>query len=411
MIEQNSGKVKNKIAKVLSTSYVKFSLPHSKYLKEMVTGTLASMSLNLSEIARSLKEATSVKHVEKRLQRNTSECRGIMQVANERSMKEAKREIDRETYIYLDGGDITYSQATSYSNMTTVYDGSTKRLRPGYLLNLVVYRDKRGEVTPICLDMFHRLVGYKSDNDETYKTIDKVTAALGEGKGIWTLDRGYDNFEIMKHIMSKGCSFLVRLTSKRNLFYKGESVPVKKLCDGINRRYGFNGGHYGYRKCYVGKLEVTLIYFVNKRGNYLMLLHSGHIGKSSSAKFAIEAYFKRWGIEEAYKFIKQSFGIEKAQVRKFEGIRNLMGIVHFAWQVLKEISGDRELKMVTEAASKQIKKGVVCFCFYRIVNGIKKIFSFCKELYRYRQRSKRKHPHFFTLEDYLNKYDNKYSLC
>ncbi|MDR2400582.1 MAG: hypothetical protein LBD73_02895 [Deferribacteraceae bacterium] len=48
------------------------------------------MSLNLSEIARNLKEETGVKHVEKRLQRNTSGCSGIIQAAGERSMWEAR---------------------------------------------------------------------------------------------------------------------------------------------------------------------------------------------------------------------------------------------------------------------------------------------------------------------------------
>jgi hypothetical protein len=47
------------------------------------------MSLNLSEIARNLKEATGVKHVEKRLQRNTSGSSGIIQASGERSMREA----------------------------------------------------------------------------------------------------------------------------------------------------------------------------------------------------------------------------------------------------------------------------------------------------------------------------------
>lgn len=410
MIEHNSEKVKNKISKVLESSFSIFSLPQIKYLKEMVAGTLASRSLNLSGIARSLKEKTGMKHVVKRLLRNTSECRGIMEAANERSIKEAKRGIGKDTYIYLDGGDITYSQATSYSNMTTVRDGSTGAYKPGYLLNLAVYKDEYGEVTPVYLDMFHRLGEYKSDNDETYKAIDKVTEALGEGKGIWTLDRGYDTLGIMEYIASKGGRFLVRLTNKRHLLYGGKNIPVKQLRHMINRRYKFKGGSYGYKKCYMEGLEVTLIYFVNKNGNDLMLLHSGHIRKQAVANRAIGAYFNRWGVEEAYKFIKQTFGIEKAQVRKFEGIRNLLGIAHFAWQVLKETAKDRELKMITERASEQVKKGTVSFCFYRIASGIKKIFSFCRELYRFRYKKKPKNTPLFTLEDYLCKYENAYAL-
>jgi hypothetical protein len=82
---------------------------------------------------------------------------------------------------------------------------------------------------------------------------------------------------------------------------------------------------------------------------------------------------------------------------------------------LASLEGDshrqRVKKMETEGAFGQVKRGTASFCFYRIVNGIKKIFSFCKELYRFRENKKRKHPHFFTLEDYLNKYEDKFPLC
>jgi hypothetical protein len=64
-------------------------------------------------------------------------------MANERSLIEAQREMCKDAYLYLDGGDITYSQAESYSSMSLVRDGSTGKLKEGYLLNLVVYKDKK----------------------------------------------------------------------------------------------------------------------------------------------------------------------------------------------------------------------------------------------------------------------------
>jgi hypothetical protein len=257
--------------------------------------------------------------------------------------------------------------------------------------------------------MYHRLEGYESDNAESYKVLDKVMSVIG-GRGIWTMDRGYDNQEIMRYITDKGGRFLIRLTSKRNLIYRGKSVAVRELSKGITRRYIFGNSRYGYRKCYLGDMPVTLIYFVMNNVD-LMLLHSGHIGKSVIAKRAIDGYFNRWGVEERYKFIKQSFGIERAQVKKFEGIRNLLGIVQLAWQVLKEVSKDEELKLITERGAQKTSKRRVFFCFYGIARGIQKIFNSCKELYRFRHKKKRKHPIFFSLEDYFNKYDDNYALC
>jgi hypothetical protein len=128
----------------------------------MTSGVLSARSLNLTEVGRALKERIGIKHTEKRLQRNTAASEGIIEMANERSLIEAEREMCKDVYLYLDGGDITYSQAESYSNMSLVRDGSTGKLKEGYL-NLVVYKYKNREVTPVFLDMYHRLEGYESD--------------------------------------------------------------------------------------------------------------------------------------------------------------------------------------------------------------------------------------------------------
>jgi hypothetical protein len=62
----------------------------------------------------------------------------------------------------------------------------------------VVYKDENREVTLVFLDIYHRLEGYESDNAETYKVLDKVMGVI-ESKGIWTMDRGYNNHEIMRY--------------------------------------------------------------------------------------------------------------------------------------------------------------------------------------------------------------------
>jgi hypothetical protein len=398
MIEHNSKKVKGIIKRTVNSLPGSLGLPKIKFLYEMVGGVIASGSMMLSDIGRALKERIDIKHTEKRLQRNVSRSGEVLEYCNQMGLEAAGKRIKPDTYLYIDGGDLTYSQAESYEKMGHVHDGSTGKIKMGYPLNMAVYKNERGEVIPVYLEMFHRQDGYLSDNVQTLGLIERLMREC-KGKGIFVMDRGYDSKRVMRYIMDRGGRFIIRQTGRRDLYVGDKKVSASELSDAINCRYEHRNGRYGYKKCYLENYPVTLILY--RRGKQsMMLLCSGHISRSREAAASINGYFNRWGIEEGYKFIKQRFGIEKALVKKVESIKCLLGVIHLAWRVLAEIAEDEELKYEIERKARIIDRKGVKFLYYRIAKGVSAIFSLCKEFYRFRRKGRKVHVQP-TIEDFL----------
>jgi len=405
MIAEQTEKVKRKIKSVVTKVSGDLSKPKRKFMLEMLTGSLSTQSSNLTSIARSLKEDTDIKHTSKRIHRHISTSGEFLDIANKYTLHSCQSLISDETLICLDGGDISYIQAVSYEYMSIVHDGSSGKRRLGYPLNMVICRNGDSAPFPVMLEIFNRHIDYTSDNTYTLNLINRFMRIHGN-KGIWTMDRGYDSKLIMNYILECGGKFNIRQKGNRHLLVNGLKKSVSDIASGITRRYRHNGGSLGYKKCYMENYPVTLIYY--KYGNTdLMLLNSGHITKKRLACHRIDGYLRRWGVEESYRFIKQSFGLERCCIRKFAGIKCLLGIILLAWKILEDVSGDEEVRLIVEKAAKACKKKVI-FYFYRIINGIKNILSLCKEMYRFRKRRQR-YEHL-TIEYFLRKY-NEFSLC
>lgn len=110
-------------------------------------------------------------------------------------------------------------------------------------------------------------------------------------------------------------------------------------------------------------------------------------------KRRIRGYFRRWGVEESYRFEKQGFGIEKATVRKFSRIQTLIGLTLLSWLLLTKINEAPKLKAVVLKKAKMEKnkrKHQPKFIYYRLLKGVQNLFKGVVELFRFRWRRKRK---------------------
>ena len=116
-------------------------------------------------------------------------------------------------------------------------------------------------------------------------------------------------------------------------------------------------------------MPITVVY--HQKTSDITLLCSGHLSKKE-AEQSIYRYFKRWSIEDSYRFMKQTFGLETAQISNFNGIKNISAIALFAWYILKCIEHDEELEYITMKEAKYNKKKKVKFKYYRLAEGIKK---------------------------------------
>ncbi|MGD2089675.1 MAG: transposase [Candidatus Aminicenantes bacterium] len=396
IISQSRSKVKCKVLRIVDRLKSDLSKPLLKFVSEMVLGMLMTGSCNINLIAAHLKEQIAVKDTIKRLHRMLLKGKVLLKLANVLSLEEALKKIDKDTIFALDGGDITHQYGEKFEKSTYVKDGSSKKgeLRLGYWLNQISgYNPGSGETFPILLYIYSTLEkGFKSANIETFKIVDHFLEKIGK-IGLWVVDRGYDSGRILSYFLSKELDFMVRMTKSRDVMFKGKSVNIWKRALLMNRRYSYNShGRFGSCKVKL-KLEgkeykLTLICYKDDRNKEPMIfLTNGWVKKVKELKRRILGYFRRWGVEECYRFEKQGFGIEKSKTRNYARINGLLGLTILSWLVLIKVNNHGSLKeaVLKEARmEKDSLKDRPKFIYYRLLRGLQNMFSGIQRLFCFR---------------------------
>jgi len=418
MISETVENVKGKIRKIVHDLNEHISKPQQKYLLEIIPGCFATGSLNLTAISGYLSEKTKVKHTLKRLQRNTENYSSLLKISNLYNIHSCYEETikDERVLISVDEGDLVHDYGKSFELISKVRDGSSKkkRINNGYFLNhAVCYSLSSKRVLPLYLDIYSSISpDFKSANNETIKLLATIEKKFKD-KGIFVMDRGYDAGVILEYLYEKDLSFIIRSVGNRHVTYRGNNVLVSKLCKSvINKRYKKHSFSYGYAKCYYKGHPITVISAKGaEKDNYVYLLCEGHIKKSKEAFFRVKSYFKRWKIEESFRFMKQQLGIERCLVRKFKSIKTMLGIVSFCWNLLSRIESDRllagELERMSRREKYNTKNKTVCkFMHYRISDGIRNmLLSYNNKLFEFRgKKYKSDMVYYMKIPYYLERY-------
>ena len=322
----------------------------------------------------------------------------LLPLINRLCLRQAKRWVTGETIFALDSGDITHVYGDQFDSITHVKDGSTGKIINGHNLNQVTGYDTEKKFTfPLLMDVYSTVrEGFESANKEAWKLVRQVVKAFGTA-GLWVMDRGYDSKGHFREWYRLGIDFIVRARKTRDVWVRGIKQNILDAALIINRRHNYKKrGRFGYCKVMIpvsrnGKSEFlpfTLIVFKDKRNKGIIIfITNGHIRSSKVIRERITAYFRRWSIEEAYRFEKQGFGIEKATVRKFSRIQTLVGLSLLSWAVLARISERERLKAVviqSAAMEKVKKKDRPRFMYYQLLKGIQRMFRGTGRLFHFR---------------------------
>ena len=397
MISQNQQKVKKEITRIVQKAGKSLAVPERKFVLEMMTGMLATDQCNLTRIAAVLKEGITIKNTLKRLQRMLSHEQ-ILEAANHLSLQAAADKVTDETVLALDDGDLTHQYGRAFENQAYVRDGSAKDLKPGYYLNQVSgYNQSSGETFPILLDMFSmKESGFLSKTNEALEMIKRVTDKVGK-KGLWVADREYDNGRVLECFLQEELTFMVRMKEVRDIWIKGQKRNIREVAEGVNRRVNFNNyARFGVVKATLQlksrEYQVTLVSYKDRRNkDIVMFLTSGWVKSTIELKRRIRGYFKRWGVEECYRFEKQGFGIEKATVRRYGSIKTLLGLSLLSWLALIRINENPNLKAEVQKAArmeKNKKKHQPKFVYYRLLQGVKNVLAGVKRMFLFRYKRK-----------------------
>jgi len=377
------------------------------FIFDMIYGLIASSSCHLSEIARSLNEDISLRALVKRLCRNLDEFNNGKEIVSsyedienktifENYEKEIKGKIDEDTVFCFDPGDLTKKYTTKFEGIDIIKDGSTGEYAPEYHMIEVAGLSKK-EKLPI--PVYTRLFSaqeeeFKSVNDEYLKAIEYLGKKYDK-KGIFALDRGFDDKKYFKKFVSLGLDFVIRMKKNRDIANADSGIVenIKKKAKRVKMKWSYKyknkkgitkTAYTGYMKITIPSLEGMTFYLVVIKSedfpnDPMMLLTNLNPENEEFTKIVNKVYIRRWKIEEYFRFKKQQFGFEKELVRSLNSIRTLNVILTIVIGFIGVFSDNQkqiQYLAVFEASESLRKNEEIVLVFYAVERGLKKIFQY-----------------------------------
>ena len=371
----------------------RFSKPQGRFMGQMLFGIQAAQDVKLSQIGRALGEKIALKKTEERLSRHLA-LPGMGQKVNEVVAADAARRVRPNMLIVIDPTDIRKPYAEKMPYLATVRDGSTGELVPGYWSCVAVACEPdRRRVIPLHQRLWSaEAPDFGSENAQILAVIDTVRAAVGD-RGVYVMDRGGDRINLFKPFLDRKMRFIVRLVGDRDLKFRGRLRKAEDLARGCPVRYAErlvreeNGKErslhleYGFRRVRLpGREEIFYLVVVRGLGEKpLMLLTNVDLKPSrSSLWFVVSGYFARWMVEEAIRFIKQSYRLEDLRVLDYERLKNLVALTLAAAYFAAVWLGEKlQLTVLARRVAKLAKRffGIPEFHYYALSDGLRVLLS------------------------------------
>ena len=379
------------------------SKPDKKFTADMVYGTLASQSCLLTDVVDQLHEDSKKVNSVERLTRHLS--KGIPCNLLKSYLAYVRKYVPDEPVIHIDDSDIIKPDGREFEALGLVRDGSkstdTKNVyEKGYHVTEACVLTTDSHPVSIFSEIHSsQEKSFTSINDVTFAAMERGAALLG--KATFVLDRGYDDNKMFQKLDALKQDYVIRLTTKRVLFFHGRRVPATQL---RNQRKGkiktpliYRGKEHNAYLSHV-KVQITAakkdIYLVLVYGitEHPMMLATNKVIRSKEDVIKVaKTYFSRWRIEEYFRCKKQMFQLENFRVRKLTAINALNFYITLCMAFLAHISMKSETNVLKVSIIKTAApiKEKVYFCYYRLAKGICGILSYAKEGVRLWFRTKR----------------------
>lgn len=414
----------NKFANQLKEFFVDFGLkvsrklhkPEIKFINDMIFGIASSKSIHLSNIARSLKETISIKEIVDRLSYNLDKLNNEIVWKNYRN--DIRNQIDKDTLFNLDDSDVIKPYGKHFESLCEVKDGSSKdnKIEKGYPVTEIVAVTKNNSHPISVYSNIYSTIksGFKSANIQTDNALDIIYSSFGN-IGTVVMDRGYDDNKRMNYFLEKNWNFIIRGKGNRKVTYQGREYNVLEFADKykgkinikvhlkrktVNRKSSyFKVKLRGVKK----PIYLVIVYF---KGDPAIFYTNRNLTCKKDVVKVVSDYFKRWRIEEYFKFKKTEFGFENFRVRSLKRINSLntllsMTINAIAFQCEKK----SQLSYAILENAKAIKE-IVYFNYYRIANGIYILLSNLKTGIKdlFSPKNKEKQLQLFSIFDTLENF-------
>ena len=206
--------------------------PDIKFAADMIYGILASGSCHLTDIVDQLHEKTQKVNSVERLTKHLN--KGVPSDQLLSYLKYIRTLAPKNPVIHIDDSDVVKPDGYKFESLGYVRDGSKSS-------DIKTVYSKGYHVTEACVltksnhpvSLFSEIHSSKeknftSINDITFDAIERGAKLFG--KATFVMDRGYDDNKIFIKFDELNQDYVIRLTKKRKVFYKGKFIPVTELC-------------------------------------------------------------------------------------------------------------------------------------------------------------------------------------
>lgn len=389
--------MKEKITKFSKEISKDLSLPNCKFVLDMTYGLISSSSSFLTEIARSLKEKTSLKKVVERLSNRLANFdKEKRDAVWNNYINEVQDKIDKNTVFCFDPGDLGKKNSKKLENLDLIKDGSTGEFINGYkMIEVAALTLNQKLPIPVYSNLFSsKEEEFISENDEYLTALRYMNNKFGN-MGIYALDRGFDDEKYFRYFSNKNLNFVIRMKNNRNVIIckSGETnnikqVAVRKKCKtqySYKDKYGITRtATTGYIKVKIPNIEDKEFYLVIIKSSEfpkdpMMLLTNLKPNNREFTKIVNKVYIKRWKIEEYFKFKKQQFKFEKMLVRTLDSIRTLNMLISMVIGFIAIFSDEQkygQYLIVFKAAQSLRSNDKIVLVYYAVERGFNKIFQY-----------------------------------
>jgi hypothetical protein len=330
----------NKVASRVSDSR------RRRFVREMVTGIVIANHVHLTRIARAVGKGDNKVHAhEKRLSRNLDSPHWNMQPMVDGLMQQSATMVDDDSLIVADLTDVSKYYARKMEGLGKVRDASDpdKRFAPGYMLFEAYVRVRRWQLFPLVIEPLKTYAGAPtSENEEILGHLLRIHRQTG-GRGTWVMDRGADRQELMVPLMRHRVAFVIRQRGDRLVTTPGGRTLLMQELAGelFVKAETWPWPRKGLVVCCPVRLpqapqhELLLVAYWRTAGSAPLLLLVSPAARAAGRNgfWFVRAYFRRWGVEDATRGIKQRFHLEQFLVRSWRSIRRLICLVaiSFFW--------------------------------------------------------------------------------
>ena len=368
-----------------------------RFVGDVLLGVVQRGSTMLTEIGRALKEPCKLKHTEKRLSRMASS----KYFDDERLLTNYLSEVGRLTasklpYVAVDLTDIAKPSGKTMEGLGLVRDGSSSKKGGSKKAANIVHGYEVFEATathpdhhlavPLMTEPYSTTAAeFKSQNEEIEMRL-RYLAPFIACTAIWLFDRGFDRRYILNTVMELGLNWVVRMVGNRNVEFGEGPKRMDVLAKGLRLRHSVlvhtrtKGSKDIERKVHFTYIPVHLrdiegqrgLVVVHMGGRKRMMLLTWRVPKSSAeAAQWIQAYLRRWSVEDSARACKQLVGIEDVRVQSLRAIVRLVRLAAIAlgWLCLRVLFAPKTVAKIL-ALAKTVGREPL-YLVYRLLEGIR----------------------------------------